>query len=384
MVNAYGYVTGGADYVCFELAEGLRERGHEVAFLSTESERNLVSEGVFVPLRVTHFTRGELPARAKAGVAANAIWNREAARGMEAAIERLRPEVVHAHKLYPQLSVAPLRVAARHGIPIVQSLYDYELLSASAIDHTGGRVDRDEQRRSYRVLNTATFPIRRRLHVPIVAVWTAGSRFLRDRYRAAGIEAEVLPWFVEAPGEGVPGFERRRGLTFVGRLAEEKGVRDVIALAEGDPELGVTVAGGGPLAGAVASAAARLPNLEFAGELPPDRVRDLVRGARISLMPSRWQEPGALAALEAMAAGTPVIAYANGGLAEYVGDSDGGEVVRPDWRELAAASRSLYDDRDEWERRSRAGLTAIRETHTRDRYVAGIEPLFERARSASA
>ena len=30
-------------------------------------------------------------------------------------------------------------------------------------------------------------------------------------------------------------------------------------------------------------------------------------------MPSRWQEPGGIAALEAMSVGTPVIAYASGG-----------------------------------------------------------------------
>jgi hypothetical protein len=78
-----------------------------------------------------------------------------------------------------------------------------------------------------------------------------------------------------------------------------------------------------------------------------------------------------------------VVAYANGGLAEYVGDAGGGEVVRQDCRELGRAARELSGDRERWERESRAGHDAVLRTHNRERYVAGIESLVERALTAS-
>ena len=65
---------------------------------------------------------------------------------MRRLIERFRPQVVHAHKLYPQLSGAPVIAAARAKLPIVQTLHDYEFLAASYLDHRGRWIDRDESR----------------------------------------------------------------------------------------------------------------------------------------------------------------------------------------------------------------------------------------------
>jgi hypothetical protein len=49
----------------------------------------------------------------------------------------LHPGVVHAHKLHPELSVAPIVLAARSGMPILQTIHDYEVVSASPLDkHT--------------------------------------------------------------------------------------------------------------------------------------------------------------------------------------------------------------------------------------------------------
>jgi glycosyltransferase involved in cell wall biosynthesis len=352
-----------------------------VAFLTTRSDRNVVEEGVFVDLRVTHFTRDQLSTPARVRVAAAALWNRQAARAFEKAVDRFRPELIHSHKLYPQLSVAPLILSRRRRLPIVQSLHDYELLSASALDDTGGRIDRDESRFAYRALNTATFPIRRRLHAPAVDAWTCGSRFMQERYRRAGIRATVLPLFVETPAGALPGFSEREGATFVGRLWEEKGVRDVLQMARAHPSIPVTVAGDGPLAALVGEEAGRLPNLRFLGELPHGEARDLARRARVALMPSRWQEPSGIAALEAMSVGAPVIAYASGGLAEYVADADAGTVIPPDAQRLGSECIRLHEDRSLWERHSAAAVTGTREHHSLERYVSGLESVFEQARS---
>jgi glycosyltransferase involved in cell wall biosynthesis len=296
---------------------------------------------------------------------------------MRRLLRGFRPHVVHAHKLYPQLSVAPVAVAHRAGVPIVQTLHDYEFISASWLDHRGRWLDRDERRLPARALNDATFLVRRGVHARAVDAWVANSRYVAARHGTRGIDATALPCFVE-PASGRPGgFPDRGGAAFAGRLDVEKGIRDVVRLAELAPAIAVTIAGHGPLETEVAEAAGRLPNLAFVGSLQRAEVLELLRGARTCLMPSRWQEPGGIAALEAMSVGTPVIAYSSGGLAEYVGDAGGGLVIEPDATALARECEALERDREAWEKLSAAGVAGVAAHNSPEAYAVAIEKVYE-------
>jgi len=377
MVNVYGHVTGGADSHCLSLAKALEGRGHEVAFLATESPLNVINHGGFVPLTVTHETRDALPARQRVSVARKALWNSQAAAVTRELIDEFRPDLLHAHKLYPQLSVAPVVVASGANIPVVQTLHDYEFISASPIDHRGRWLDRDEVNLSYRIFNSAVFPVRRYVHRPRVSAWISVSRYVAERHAERGIVSTALPNFVSGlDGELCPGFGERRGVVFIGRLTSQKGVQDVMALAKREPELPVTIAGGGQLAADVKNLAAVLPNLSFVGFVERERAIDLLRSARVVLMPSRWQEPGSLAALEAMAVGTPVVAYRNGGLAEYVQHAAAGRVVEPGVDTMRDACAELVGSRLSWEACSTAGRRAARGTHSVNRYLDRIEGIY--------
>jgi glycosyltransferase involved in cell wall biosynthesis len=379
IVNKYLHITGGADRHCRGLAEILRERGHEVVFLSTESIGDSEFPAVFVPTTVTHDSRAELPLTRQVATGAKALWNPQAAAAMKRLLADHRPDVVHAHKLYPQLSVAPLVESTRAGVPVVQTLHDFELISGSALDVRGGWRDVDEARFRYRLLNSTTFPVRRRVHVRRVRAFVSVSRYVARVYKAHGIDSSVLPNFLpstDRPGPR-PAFADRNGIAFVGRLQPEKGVADVVELARRLPAIPVTIAGSGELDAYVAEHAARLANLTAAGFLDADGLRELVSGARVVVVPSRWQEPGPLTPIETMAQGTPVVAYANGGLAEYVADSGGGEVVPADVENLIRACAELHSDAETWSKLSQRALAAVEGTHSRDRYGDAIERVYE-------
>jgi glycosyltransferase involved in cell wall biosynthesis len=383
-VNKFAHVTGGADQHCLLLARALRERGHEVAFLSTASPFNVESEGCFVPCTVDHASRDQLSAGRQVAVAAAAVWNRAAGQAMDTLWADFRPHIVHAHKLYPQLSAAPLVVAARHGVPVVQTLHDYELLSASALDDKGGVLDRDEAKASYRALNALLHQTRRRFHVPNVTQWTACSSFVAQRYATRGIKAVPIANFVEsAPTAPDHSFAARDGIVFCAKLAEEKGVNDILELARRLPNHSVKVAGGGDLAPVVADAARSVPNLAYLGRISADRVPGLLRSARVVAIPSRWAEPGALITLEALAVGTPVVVYRSGGLTEYVADTGGGRVISPDLSELVTACKSLHDDEKSWMQHSRAGASSVRTRYTPSAFVQKLEPVYAAALSGS-
>jgi glycosyltransferase involved in cell wall biosynthesis len=385
MANSYARLTGGADVHCLDLIETLRGAGHEVLLLSTASDQNVVPDGVFVELTVTGLNRDALRGRDRLRAARRAIWNPEAAAATASAIRSFKPDVLHTHKLYPQLSVAPVVVARRARVPVVHTLHDYELLSANSQDPEGTWIDRRETRLSYRTLNTATYPLRRVLHARAASA-IAISRFVAAAHRRRGIPSTVLPNFTRVhpdhPGSNPAG---RRGVVFVGRLTPEKGVAHVLGLAEAHPDIDVRIAGHGPLEARVVEAASKLPNVEYLGVLARDELPAALASARLALMPSLWAEPGGLSALEAMACGTPVVAYKSGGLSEYVLDAGGGIVVEPDADALASAAQRLCDDNGFWEQVSRNGLRAVHERHTPDKYATRlVEEVYRPVAEGSA
>lgn len=380
IVNKYARITGGADQYCLLLTKGLRERGHEVAWLSTESSRNEESRGVFLPWPAEASGARDVSRATRLKLGSRAFWNRIAAAGMRQALADFRPDLVSAHKLYPQLSVAPLVVATRRRVPTVQTLHDYDLIAASLYDHRGGRVDQDDARVLARALNTSTFPVRRWLHPRFVDAWISISRFVERAYGARGIRSVMVPNGTQGRASGKPplGFSEREGIVFVSRLVVEKGVLDVLRLARLLPELPVTVAGAGPLASAVRAEAARLPNLSAPGWVEPEAVLDLVRSARLAVVPSRWAEPSGRAALEAMAEGTPVVAFDSGGLGELVRESGGGRTVPHSADALAAACAEIYDDQASWEPLSSRGVRTIEHERSTELWVDRIAAVFER------
>jgi len=106
---------------------------------------------------------------------------------------------------------------------------------------------------------------------------------------------------------------------------------------------------------------------EYVGEADADRKRDLYGRARALLMPIRWPEPFGLVMVEALACGTPVIAFPEGSAPEVVEDGRTGFVVA-DEHEMAAAVGRL-DEIDPEDCRAtcerRFGVPAVVEAYER-------------------
>lgn len=330
-------------------------------------------------LHVDHGSRDELPPLGAAGVAIRAVWNRDAHRATLQLVDDFEPDLLHAHKLYPHLSVAPIVAANQAGIPVVQTIHDYEFVAASPLDDSGGAIDQRETRPRYRMLNSVLFQVKRRRHVPAVREWISVSRAVARIYAAHGIASTPIPNFTVAGSEPPPRFGDRAGILFVGRLVYEKGIVDVLTLARRYPTLTVRIAGQGELEDKVRAAASELPNLEYLGSLGYGDVTTMLRASALCVMPSRWQEPAGLSCLEAMAAGTPIVAYRSGGLSEYVEDAQAGVVVPWDSNALASACVALRDDSAEWSKLSANGVAASRGTHSAGAYLSALCSTYDRA-----
>jgi glycosyltransferase involved in cell wall biosynthesis len=137
------------------------------------------------------------------------------------------------------------------------------------------------------------------------------------------------------------------------------------------------IAGGGPQAHALRAQAARLglERVRFLGRR--DDIADLLAGCDVFVLPARHEGLG-VAALEAMAAGRPVVASAVGGLADAVIDGGTGVLVPPDdAAALAAALRELLTDRALRARLGSAGPARIAGRFSADQMVTTYEQLYE-------
>ena len=146
-----------------------------------------------------------------------------------------------------------------------------------------------------------------------------------------------------------PSFEQGSYLAFLGRLTSEKGPEDAIRIAR---------AAGKPL-----RIAAKIPraetvyfkkriephidskNVQLVGEVDEARKQPFLADATALLFPIDWPEPFGLVMIEAMACGTPVIAYRSGSVPEVVENGVTGFIVESEEEAAAAVSKIGLLDR---------------------------------------
>ncbi len=113
----------------------------------------------------------------------------------------------------------------------------------------------------------------------------------------------------------------------VARLVTDKGVDlllDALSIVhEKRADLVCSIVGEGPESGNLSAKVNALglnQMVEFLPFMEPLKLADFYRSCSFSIIPSRWEEPFGLVALESIACGTPVIAANHGGLPEAVGE----------------------------------------------------------------
>ncbi len=312
--------------------------------------------------------------RAAAGLLAGGL----AAREVGDAVRRTGARVVHAHNVLPAFGWRALAAAREAGARVVLHLHNYRLVCAVGTCFTHGedctRCHGRDTRPGVRLncrgdqAESAVYAAGLALHQRRLAAaadaFVVPSAFALRRLRALGApvddRARVVPSVQRTFAERSAAAQGTYALA-AGRLTPEKGFEDAIrgCAAAGIP---LVVAGDGPQASELRAMAG--PSVRFTGRIAPAELARLRAGAAVAVVPSRYAEILPLAALEAMAAGLPVVAAAAGGLADAVpaeglyppGDAPAlGERVRALFADAAAGERALAIAR---ERTSPAAVAA--------------------------
>jgi glycosyltransferase involved in cell wall biosynthesis len=147
-------------------------------------------------------------------------------------------------------------------------------------------------------------------------------------------------------------FEAARGqyLAFLGRISPEKGLEQAIEIAK---RVGIPL----KIAAKIDKVdeqyfAARVkpmldhPLVEFVGEIDETQKARFLGDAAVLLFPVNWPEPFGLVMIEAMACGTPVVAFDRGSVREVMRDQVSGFVVATVDEAIGAVERALALPRD--------------------------------------
>lgn len=392
-VNKYLYRRGGAEAYLLELAELQRSLGHDVAFFGMKHRLN---EPMRYQEHFPSYVQFEPPpagARDRLRLAARMLWSREAAAGMAEVIEQFRPDVVHLHNVYHQLSPSVLAPVARRGVPAVMTLHDYKLACPTyqLLDSnpaggpprpctacvTGGvRQAALRACRSGSTSASAAAAVELGLHRRFGAYDAVGSficpsRFMMRTMVGAGVYPErmrVLDNFTtqHAATRSGPGDD----LVYFGRLSHEKGVDTlldafrIVAGSLGSAAPTLHIAGEGPSSDDLRRQAATIAgDVKFHGRIGKPEIDGLLSKARTSVVPSRWHENQPLSVLESLAAGVPVVATDMGGLPEVIRHGVNGLIVQPDSATSLAGALLAYLAQPEVAQRH--GNAAQQESRTR-------------------
>ncbi len=382
-VNKFLYRRGGAEAYMEDLADLQIAAGHTVAFFGMAHPLNTHLEYAqhYPPHIELEPPPPTLSGRAR-GVA-RMLYSTSASRGMDAVLADFRPDVVHMHNIYHQLSPSVLRPVARRKIPAVMTLHDYKLACPTYqfLDHgnlcqacLGGHFQHAILRRckdgslgSSAVMAGELFVHTITRAYSPVRVFICPSSFLEGRMRAARVyprRMRHIPHFIETRDIAVktsPG----SGALVAGRLSREKGIDVAIrACGEIDGAL-LDIAGTGPeeealrrLADSVAPGRVR-----FHGLVDKAEVGRLMLAAAVVVVPSRWYENQPMVVLEALARGVPVVGSALGGMPELIEPGATGELVPENDPQALAAALIPYVRHPEhaFSMRDRARATIVSE-----------------------
>jgi len=118
------------------------------------------------------------------------------------------------------------------------------------------------------------------------------------------------------------------------------------------------------------------PLVDYIGEIGDQEKPDFLSGALGLLLPIDWPEPFGLVMIEAMACGTPVIAYNRGSVSEIIDEGLTGMVVEDESSAVAAVRELPRLDRGKVRKQFEARFTARRMALD---YLAAYRQLMERA-----
>ena len=279
-------------------------------------------------------------------------------------LHRFRPDIMHVHNFFPQISPSIYDSCVDEGVPVVQTLHNYRLICPGAMLMRQGKICeqclfgspyqaawygcyRGTMLGSLVVAHMVAHHRKQGTWLNKVNRFIALTNFAKSKFVEAGFPADKIA--VKAnflhdplqeaprPNPTKPGFA-----LFVGRISEEKGIKTLLqAWSALDDQTLLKVAGTGPLEALLQGK----NNIAALGTQTAALISRLMQQAAFLVLPSECYEGFPLVLVEAFAHGLPVLASRLGSMADIIKDGETGLLFEPgNPQELAEKAKWLLEN----------------------------------------
>jgi glycosyltransferase involved in cell wall biosynthesis len=248
-------------------------------------------------------------------------------------IKERKPDLMHCHNIYHQLTPSIIGAAKRAGIPVVLTLHDSKLVCPSYYRLREGKpcstcIDGDffnvVQHRcaggslgKSLLLYTEAVVQQYLGNYEKVDTFIAPSKFMQE-----SIAHRIPTERIKLLYNGVDTNEIRESgaddgyVLFLGRLVREKGIETLLkAHSKSSMRWSIVVAGTGPLSDALKT---EYNTCNFVGHIVGKALRQIIDRAAVVVVPSECYENCPMAVIEAMAYGKTVVGSRMGGIPELI------------------------------------------------------------------
>lgn len=395
LVNNHEHIGGGSERVYQGTASLLEAFGHEVATLSCGDPppANPARHSVLLSPN-DYFNRGA-PLQTIRNLARYVYWPR-AARELDELIVKFRPDAVHLHIFYGQLSSSILPVLRRRDVRTVMTVHEYRMLCPVSTLYTpklgicercaaGDYTHAVRNRCNRNSLGTSSISaiesgIRDLFfnYTEYIDHFLMVSQFCKEKHIQHRPElarvSSVLHNFVEVRAAPKAPRNAPRKILYAGRLAPEKGLRLLCLTVMTRRDVILEIAGSGPLALELKTEFGDCPSISFLGKLEASELHGRMQNAWSTVAPSEWFENNPMSILESLASGTPVIGARIGGIPELIDDGKTGWLFDPsDAAALSAAiDRALATSSEHRLEMGRAAQMHVEKHHSSQSHLARL------------
>jgi glycosyltransferase involved in cell wall biosynthesis len=362
MVNKFLYSRGGCENYMLFLGEQLKKMGHEVEYFGMYDEKNTVgnSKGLYTQNMDFHSSGAE-----RFLYPFKIIYSFEAKKKIMQVIDDFKPDIVHLNNINFQLTPSVIYGAKKRGIPVVQTVHDYQMICPNHLLYNfdkneicekclkGVYVDciKNNCIHNSRV-KSIIGAVEARLHALLgtykkVDLYISPSYFLEEKLLSAKTlykgKTKTIHNFINKNKFTCEKGKVENYIAFAGRLSKEKGVELLAKTAKMLPEYTFMVAGDGPDRNLIEN----IENVKLVGFLTGEKLVEFMSRARVIVVPSIWYENCPLSILEAQCMGVPVVTMNNGGMAELIKDGVTGILVNePSPEEMAKGLRRVIENEE--------------------------------------
>lgn len=338
-INNSEAIGGGSDRVYQLTTRMLLDRGHSVATLSC-GEQSFDTRKTTVLLPKNGYFSAN-PFRTLNNIR-DFVYRPEASAAIEDLVRTFKPDIAHLHIFYGQLSSSVIAALSRLNVPCVMTVHEYRLLCPISTLYTQrqGVCERCASGHKHHAI-----ALRCNRDSLFASTLSTGESWVRDRYfnylDHIAHFFMVSEFCLDKHAEYSPGFRQQSSVLYnfigdrdvaetpecvasdapflyAGRLSHEKGVALLCSAFRDRPHLRLRIAGDGPLAETLKTDFADCANIEFLGKLSAVSLKQEMRHAKFSVVPSEWYENNPMSVLESFGVGTPVLGADIGGIPELV------------------------------------------------------------------